>query len=331
MCTSIFSQSEENNIPITNTTDIIETVIPKPTITPIDSSTNEISSQTNIEPIIRETITKTNSITNKSEKKYPELPSDDKLSTNVIYSSTNYKDSLEDDSSSMVNLGFFFMQEKKEFADKFSEGRYNENTGIFYNIPSNSWNDLFYVVINYDYPLDFLSFLKSRWGWSIGINLAGSGNDDGDSSEVGPSSDLGKANNGLPLYLYYNDHTFPLLLTFRITPVSFWLIDIYTGVGGGWYLGLITYNELVEKDRSEYDKQFEKTFIKGSPVGKIFIGIAVETIEELQTIFLEINYKFVTDPIVTNDYLQKSGIKGTYKRSIRFQTSGWSLGFGFRY
>ena len=58
-----------------------------------------------------------------------------------------------------------------------------------------------------------------------------------------------------------------------------------------------------------------------------------------QTVFFEMSYKYGRDPVMTNDFFKQDilddernviGTKG-YVRHIGFQSTGMSMGFGFRF
>lgn len=222
-------------------------------------------------------------------------------------------------SSRMVNLGFYYLFPAAPFKNKFSRGFANGNA--YYRMPANSWNDPFSIVLDYDWRL--FNLPGFRWGWSLGLNFAGSGNGD-DSIEVPAGSDLGQAQ-GSTFYAIYNDYHFPLLVNIKYFPVKISVFRFYAGAGAGFFTGIYTYNELVQKERSSFEEQYEKTFVVLQPLFQVFLGFHFDISESFSTIFVELNLKFAKDPVVKNDFLKPD------PRSVSFQISGLSLGAGFRY
>ena len=246
------------------------------------------------------------------------------ITTNTPLFSTNKIIITNIKSSFMINLGFFFMLESEKFSDKFSQGTFGDDKKPYYHFPFNSWNDNLYIVISLDWKFSLLDIEHLRWGWSLGINLAGSGGKE-NSIFVTPDSDLGIAKGGTKgFYAIYNNLKFPLMLNLRFHPIDRDEFKFYLGGGAGVCFHFITYNELMQPDRIKNDEKYEKTFIPIMPIFKIFLGISFTTIEMFGEMFLEVNYKFTENPIVTNEYLDPG-------RSVTFQASGLSLGFGFRY
>ncbi len=238
---------------------------------------------------------------------------------------TNIEKSTNSKSSFMVNWGFYFLQPKKEFKNKFSRG--GENDNIYYRIPNNSWNDSFYFVINFDWKIDFLNTLNTRLGWGVGFNFAGGGGDDG-SQKVDIDTDLGR-DNGSVFYADYKDYHFPVFLNIRFQPYTILIFKLYTGSCIGAFSGIYTYNELIETDSSAFEEKSKKTFFKFQPFIELFFGFSFEIMEEINEMFFELKYRFANNPTITNDYLKET--KTTPSRSLRFQTSGLFLGVGFRY
>ena len=190
-------------------------------------------------------------------------------------------------------------------------------------MPFNSWNDNLYWHFSFDWKLNFLEFLHPRAGWSIALNFAGSGNG-GDAIEVETDTDLGNAK-GEKFYAIYNCHKFPVMAIFRIQPLTIWIFKFYGGIGAGLYLGFFTYNEIAGESESMAEQGDTRTFILYPLIAKGYYGIYFDTtLKELQEIFVEINYVFAENPIMTNDSLSP-------KRSVSFQVAGISLGFGFRF
>ncbi|MBU1077022.1 MAG: hypothetical protein KKH98_07010 [Spirochaetes bacterium] len=297
-------------------------------------------SQTNIETPNRDTISPSNLIMtndNKADRDFNELTDQPVIGTDPetnksrekgeerveIPAKTNSKKEVKEEPSSwMVNLGFFYLLPYGNFKTKFSEGVEDESKNLFYRIPFNSWNDPLYVMLNFDWVIDLLPMLKTRIGWGVGFNFAGSGDED-ESILVDMDSDLGKDHTSA-FYAVYNNYHFPLEINIRIQPFSLLIFDLYSGAGLGGFMGIYTYNELVEKERSSYEEQFEKTFFIFKPYINIFLGVSFEVIEEINEFFLEFRYKIAKNPIITNDFLQPN-------RSVQFQVAGLMIGLGFRY
>ena len=262
----------------------------------------------------------------------PAVPEKDEyeyiIITNITDHSTNRVIITNKKTSHLINLGFFFLLAEGKYKNAFSRERYNDNY-YYYHLPYNSWNDSLYLFFSVDWPLKFINLMNARWGWSIGVNLAGSGGDDRDSAEVMHTTDLGKVRNQYkPAYIIYNNYKFPILLNLRFHPVHESSFKLYFGGGAGVCLHIVTYNELVEEERTEADEPSEKTFFPIRPIIKIFFGISFKTFSFLKgEMFLEVNYRYTESPILTNNYLDG----GKTQRSFDFQTSGLSLGFGFRY
>jgi len=267
--------------------------------------------------------------TDSTNSKYPD-PDTDIMVTNEVVYQTNIGGTPN--TSRWNNMGFFWLQPEEPFVDEFSAGS-KGNGEYYYRLPFNSWNDNLYLSFTFDWPLDFLDFLKPRAGWGIELNFSGSGNGK-DTKKVEPNTDLGQAVHS-PNFTIYNFHKFPIMGIFRIQPISIWRIGIYAGIGAGAYVYFATYNELIGEEKSSIEQQFEKTFVKGDWIVKLFCGISVNTIEQFQTIFVEINYKYANNPILTNDFFQsedrETGEVTGYIRHISFQVSGLSFGFGFRF
>ncbi|MDD5065958.1 MAG: hypothetical protein PHF84_02810 [bacterium] len=219
-------------------------------------------------------------------------------------------------SSRMVNLGFYYLLADSSFKEKFSSGQSGQT--VYYRMPFNSWNDPFSVILDYDWKFFDLPML--RWGWSIGFNLAGSGNGD-DSILVKKETDLGQAHQG-EFYVIYNDYHFPFFINIKFQPLEFSIFKFYLGAGAGALFGIYTYNELTTKERSAYDEQYERMATVFKPMGRVFLGFTFDVSSDFSTMFLEMSYTVIQDPVVLNDALH---------RHVSFQISGFSLGFGFRY
>ncbi len=242
-------------------------------------------------------------------------------------SSEKKVESKETPSSMMVNFGFFWLQANGKFKKKFSAG-YEDSNNIYYRMPFNSWNDSFYVIFSFDWKIDILSQLNSQAGWGFGFNFAGSGGDD-DAIKVEADTDLGIANTG-EFYAIYNNYHFPLFVNASIQPLDLSIFKFYTGLGCGGLIGIYTYNELADKERSSLEEESEQIFFKFIPFVHIFLGVHFEIIEDINEFFFEINYRFAKDPVITNDLLHRTK-STTPRRSVQFQVSGILIGFGFRY
>ncbi len=260
---------------------------------------------------------------------YPE-PSTNIISTNKVIYINN--DTTSRRTSRWNNFSLFWLQIDEKFKDKFSAGAKGKDE-YYYRMPFNSWNDNFYLTFSFDWKLNFLRFLKPRAGWCLEMNFSGSGNG-GDTQKVELDTDLGKKKDE-EFYAIYNFYKFPVMAIFRIQPISIWIFNFYAGAGAGGYLGIATYNELIGKEVSSIERSYEKTFIPVGWVVKFFSGISFDTIKEFQTVFLEINYKFAREPVMTNDFFktydEDGNPTGGYERHIKFQVSGLSFGFGFRF
>ena len=218
-------------------------------------------------------------------------------------------------SSSMVNLGFFNMFKSKEFEEPFSAGIYNNKT--YYHMPSNSWNDLFYIILRYDRKL---KKLKLRGGWELELNFSGSGDSKGEACKIEKDTDLGKTLSS-ELYANFVDHKLTFYLTlFYIKEFKF--LSPYTGFSAGACIGWFTYNEIAYKEISQAEIAYRDTFIKILPALKIYFGTVIKISDNLNDLFIEGSFKYSYEPIL------KYSLKERY---IKFQISGFMLGAGFRY
>lgn len=220
-------------------------------------------------------------------------------------------------SSKMINFGFFNMFKRDEFKNPFSSGIEDKKT--YYRMPDNSWNDLFYITLSYDWNLKKL--LNFRYGWELEINFSGSGNSEGDAAKIEKDTDLGKVINATR-YADFVDHKFTFYLNFSYFFFKFKIFEPYFNLSAGLGLGWFTYNEIVGNEVSEGEKPYRDTFIKIFPALKISSGTVIKISETINDIFIQFSYKFAIEPLL------KYSVEERY---IKFQISGFMIGAGFRY
>jgi len=220
--------------------------------------------------------------------------------------------------SKMINLGFFYMFPSSEFEEPYSEGR--EGDKLYYRMPANSWNDSFYIILNFDW--DFIQKINLRIGWGLEFNFGGSGDSEGAADKVKIDTDLAKAKGG-EFYANFVSHKVMSYLNFIFYPYSIEFIDFYTGIGSGIGIGWFTYNELVDKEVSEYEQNYRDTFVRLLYCLKFFGGIVLHISDTFEPLFVETSFKLANEPILKHT----TG----FDRYIKFQISGWMLGIGVRY
>ncbi len=235
------------------------------------------------------------------------------VETNI---STLSNDVKEIKSSKMDNLGFFYMFTSSKFDNHYSAGY--EDDKKYFHIPYNSWNDSFYIVLNFDW--EFVKKFKLRYGWGIELNFSGSGNSEGEADKIPSDSDLAKE--GADNYANFVSHKFTGYFNLVDYPLKLSFLELYAGVGVGGGIGWFTYNEIADKNISTFEQNYRETFIKLLPAIKIFGGIILYISDSIEPIYLEIAYKFSKEPIFYHS---------AFKRYVKFQVSGFMLGVGFRY
>jgi len=241
--------------------------------------------------------------------------------TTRIYAQTNTITSNKNEKTSkMINLGFFNMFTSSEFSEPYSAGKYEGNT--YYRMPSNSWNDKFYVTLSFDW--EFIKSLNLRIGWGMEFNFAGSGDSEGSADKVEKDTDLAKDANKGEFYANFVCHKVTAYLNFISFPFKVSIIDFYAGIGGGIGIGWFTYNEILDKEISEFERPYRRTFVKILPAVKLFAGLLVHISDIFEPLFVETAFKFADEPVMKYSTSEIT-------RYIKFQVSGFMLGAGVRY